>query len=204
MKTNNYIYIACMALCSLLTLSSCTDEEMVGRRGQSGYSSVALRVNMPTPIVCEPMSKAGAADFDQLKDLNIVIADGEGDDAEIKKVIYFEYAKQTNDNVIPETGNGVYYTDEKKENNNVTGFNLHFTSDWLEENGITISNGTVDAQFFLVGNWGKIIDMENVTTVDVLRNLKAYTLSSASGLIQAPNIMFGEILPIHLKLNLLY
>lgn len=197
MKTNNYIYIAYMVLCSLISLSSCTDEEMVGRRGQTDYNSVALRVSMPTPVVCEPMTKTGAADFDQMSDLNVVIAPKEeGDNAEIKKVIYFKYAQQTN-SVIAETDNGVYYTDEMKDAaSNVTSFNLHFTSEWLEKNGITISNGDVDAQFFLVGNWGKSIEQEsNVKTVGDLKDLKAHAISSASGLVQAPNIMFGEILP---------
>ena len=172
MKTNNYIYIAYMVLCSLINLSSCTDEDMIGRRGQTDYNSVALRVSMPTPVVCEPMTKAGAADFDHMSDLNVVIAPKEGgDNAEIKKVIYFKYAQQTN-SVIAETDNGVYYTDEMKDAaSNVTSFNLHFTSEWLEKNGITISNGDVDAQFFLVGNWGKSIEQEsNVKTVDDLKD----------------------------------
>lgn len=50
--------------------------------------TVTLRVIVPEPVVVDPMTRAGAGDFDKIRDLNIVAADGGSDDSALFEVYY--------------------------------------------------------------------------------------------------------------------
>lgn len=181
MKMNKYIYIAYMILCTLISFSSCTDEEFVGKHDNKDYNSVSLRVKMPTPIVSEPMTKAGTADFDQMKDLNVVI----GENNQILGVAYLSLTSDGKGSWIVQTPpSGIINVSNNSSTANAPAFGLHFTSHWLNEKKITL---TTNSQVFLVANFGK-----EITGISSVSELKKLTTPEDGNAIMAPNVMFGE------------
>ena len=67
---------------------ACAKEDIGGASGNRGGNDVTLRVVVPRPTISTPMTRAGAEDFDRIHDLNIVIANGTGDDAGLFRTVY--------------------------------------------------------------------------------------------------------------------
>lgn len=181
MKTNKYTYLSYLILCVWIAFTACTDDTFVHDSGTFDYNSITLKVNMPTPVVCNPMTRAGAEDFNKMNDLNVVFAEGGDDNSAIKSIYYISLDGTTADD-------GVSYSNEQNDaSGNITAFSLHFTSDWLKTNNLSANEG----KFYLVANWGSEIEVE---TVGALKELKAgsITIGETGGRIEAPNVMFGE------------
>lgn len=192
MKKNKYtqlLFCAFIAVSASICLFSCVKEELSGIEGGADYNSVTINVRMPAPVVTTPMTRAGAPDFDQMSDINIAIADEKDN---ISHILYFSFADVTNNRPIAD-GLDVYYTDEEKEGEGVVrSFNIQILKDWLLKENISANT----CQFYIVGNWGKAINKDEVPTANDLKKLeaKSITVGGTAGWIQAPNVMFGKII----------
>lgn len=69
---------ACLVMMAgvLACLSSCIKDDFIGKGMARDYSSVTISVLLPEPVVTTPTTRAGAADFDQMNDLNVLVAEG--------------------------------------------------------------------------------------------------------------------------------
>ena len=186
MRKIQYIYFLLVGFI-IMCLNSCIRDDF-GMGKQTDFNSVTINVLMPKPVVTNPMTRAGAADFDRMDDLNVVIASGPGDQSSIVYVLYFRFADVVDGGQID--GMNVYYYDTETENGILRQFQLTFTKEWLSEKGISSQT----CQFYLVANWGNEIFRENISTVEALRSLEAQskTIDNTGGRIEAPNVMFGE------------
>ena len=75
-----------MILVGILLLGACQQDVLDTISPDKG--SVFLRVVLPEPMMSNQVSRAGATDFDKIRDINVIIANGEGDDA-ILEAFYF-------------------------------------------------------------------------------------------------------------------
>lgn len=149
--------------------TSCTDDDIVDSSFGKGEGGLTLNINLPDPITIDPMTRAGVADFNEIKDLNVVIADGEGDDAKIVKVLYI-------DNGTPPQGEieeGISIKSE--EGRDIPS--IHFDKEVYPGENI-----------YVVANWKSKIDMQQVTSVNMLKQLQQ---TSELG-IPVGSILFGK------------
>lgn len=177
-----------------MLLAGCTREEAVGYAldadssthsdGNVPAGSVMLRVGLPSPVQRNVNTRAVATDFDMLNDLNIVIADGSGDDAKILSCIYFRSADvQDGESVVGGSDLVVY---NKLSGDDGNAFSVHFSKKWLEYMGISSDN-----VFFLVGNYGRQLENGEIANVGTLRNLQDRN-GTMPGWVNEPCILFGE------------
>lgn len=87
--------------------------------------TVTLRVIVPEPVVVDPMTRAGAGDFDKIRDLNIVAADGGSDDSALFEVYYAD-GSQNGDPAV-----------EMEEGKDIT---IHFSEEFTGRYGLTRKN----------------------------------------------------------------
>ena len=139
-------------LSAALCISSCDRMELMPQRSQSDEGkTVTLRVIVPEPVVVDPMTRAGAGDFDKIRDLNIVAADGGSDDSALFEVYYAD-GSQNGDPAV-----------EMEEGKDIT---IHFSGEFTGRYGLTRK------KFYIVANYGRKIDKAAVTTVGLLKALK--------------------------------
>lgn len=175
---------ACLVMMAgvLACLSSCIKDDFIGKGMARDYSSVTISVLLPEPVVTTPTTRAGAADFDQMNDLNVLVAEGQS----IKANVFFEFDAVENGQTIG--GMQVYYTDAVVEGGILRSFSLHFTKEWLNDKGLSPM-----CEFYLVANYGSEI---GVDTVDELNALTVHTEDvpgdNAWSYIQTPSVMVGK------------
>lgn len=113
-------------LSAALCVSSCDRMELMPQRSQSDEGkTVTLRVIVPEPVVVDPMTRAGAGDFDKIRDLNIVAADGGSDDSALFEVYYAD-GSQNGDPAV-----------EMEEGKDIT---IHFSEEFTGRYGLTRKN----------------------------------------------------------------
>lgn len=193
---NNFKYTlsAALLLCLLLGMGSCIREELVGGVDTNDYSSVAIRVKMPEQTVVNPTTRAEAAEFDKLADMNIFISD----EGIIRKRIYLDFIANTwgdGTQIVDGTENNDGVTVTVTETNGYKEFHLTFSDTYLD--GISVKS----CQFHAVANWGKAItESEDEGTVRRLQTLEARVETADLGssgshdVVPTPNIMYGEII----------
>ena len=153
------------------TLTSCVND--LDDNTPPDAKSVSLSIKLPQPIAQNVSTRAGATDFNTIKDLNVIIADGE--------------------NII---GRGYYYFTEQSATENS---NPKVT--WAADNGtITIHfdqettalDNLTQKDFYIVANYGKI-DESKAKTIAQLKNLKEVSTSTPG--VPAGCAMFAKAAP---------
>lgn len=143
------------------TLTSCVND--LDDNMPTNAKSVSLSIKLPQPIAQNVSTRAGATDFNTIKDLNVIIADGE--------------------NII---GRGYYYFTEQSAAEKPATGNFDPTISWVTKNGtITIHFGPeataqdnlTKKDFYIVANYGKI-DENKAKTITQLKNLKEVSTST--------------------------
>lgn len=173
-------------------MGACISEELnVG--GDENYSSVTIKVKMPEQTVKDPMSRGVAADYDEVRNMNIMVSDK----GFIKKRVYLDFANMTWGDGTTTITNGSSSGGVTITYKDVDGFRLFelaFADDyWTAADGSSIPLKT--CQFHAVANWdGQITDSDDRDLVANLRRLKA-TEEYTDGDPFCPNknIMYGEI-----------
>lgn len=161
-----YLGITLAFLSSGSLFTSCTNEELTGPSYPKGEGGVTLNITLPDPITIDPMTRAGAADFNKINDLNVVIADGET----IENIYYYDGSN------TDETGPTFTTTNGEPE--------VHFSKEYVKTNDLTSKS------IYIVANYGKNLRTEQLNNVSALRNLK----QSSSDTPGVPNgcMMFAE------------
>ena len=163
-----YIYILLAG--TLAALAGCIHDTPYEGPQVPSDGTVSLKITLPPPVAKTlGGGTRGVEDFEVLNDVNIVIASGEDDAAQILSITYFTLAS-------PSLPTGVEYTAEEN------GFGVHFPREWFET--YDIPSETI--VFFVVGNYGSQVD---VATVGDLRGLQI--VSDVPGSPGNRNILFG-------------
>lgn len=176
-----------------LGTGSCVREDFINGNGSDNVSSVSIKVKLPEQIVNTPLSRANVADFDEMRNINILIS---GNNGIIQKRIYLDFTTNTwgdGSSFVSGTENkdGVTVTITQENNYNV--YNLKFSDNYLT--GIPLKT----CQFHAVANWDKAITTnEDNDLVANLYNLKAKTKSTTINnndhAVPSGNVMYGEII----------
>lgn len=176
-----------------LGTGSCVREDFINGNGADNVSSVSIKVKLPEQIVNTPLSRANVADFDEMRNINILIS---GNNGIIQKRIYLDFTTNTwgdGSSFVSGTENkdGVTVTITQENNYNV--YNLKFSDNYLT--GIPLKT----CQFHAVANWDKAITTnEDNDLVANLYNLKAKTKSTTINnndhAVPSGNVMYGEII----------
>ncbi len=147
-----YIYILLAG--TLAALAGCIHDTPYEGPQVPSDGTVSLKITLPPPVAktLGGGSTRAVDDFDVLNDVNIVIASGEGDAAQILSTTWFTLAS-------PSLPTGVQYSAEEN------GFGVHFPREWFET--YDIPSETI--VFFVVGNYGSQVD---AATVGDLRGLQ--------------------------------
>lgn len=178
MKTNHYHtkgkhlgkYLGLLlSLC--FCLSACSDDMDVSVPSET--KSVTIRVQLPKPVTQNVSTRAGVMSFNTLKDINVLIADG--DNIIERGYYHFQEGEGTNPNPSNRANPEI-----KRENNVVT---IHFNKD------LTVQDNLTQKQFYIVANYGAKISSGTVKTVAALKQLKQG--SSTPG-IPAGCLMFAQ------------
>lgn len=181
-----------LLVCLLLGVGSCIKEEVISETKANSPSSVAIKVKMPEITSKAPMSRANVADFDEMRNMNILISDN----GIIKKRIYLDFITNKwgdGTDFIFGTANseGVTVTVTQEGNYNV--YHLDFSDAYLTD--IPLKT----CQFHAVANWDSpITTNEDKDLVTTLHKLKATTQSTTIGgkthAVPSGNVMYGEII----------
>ena len=143
-----YLGITLAFLSSGSLFTSCTNEELTGPSYPKGEGGVTLNITLPDPITIDPMTRAGAADFNKINDLNVVIADGET----IENIYYYDGSN------TDETGPTFTTTNGEPE--------VHLSKEYVKTNDLTSKS------IYIVANYGKNLRTEHLNNVSAMRNLK--------------------------------
>lgn len=177
-----YIYIIILAT----AFAGCIKDNFDKVPNTSSDGSVNLLISRPEPVALDMGgTRAGANDFNEINDLNIIIAEGNGDDAVIIQSTYFNLGSIEDGAVIDGSGDQVITYHERGND-----FGIHFSGDYLEYYGVPAETAT----FFIVANYGEGIDKTTIATVGALRNLKDDS-HEVSGSVGLKHMMFGESEP---------
>lgn len=191
---NNFKHTSSVILlvCLLLGVGSCIKEEVIGETKTNSPSSVAIKVKMPEITSKAPMSRANVADFDEMRNMNILISDN----GIIKKRIYLDFITNKwgdGTDFIFGTANseGVTVTVTQEGNYNV--YHLDFSDAYLTD--IPLKT----CQFHAVANWDSPIttneDKDLVTTLHKLKaTTQSTTISGKTHAVPSGNVMYGEII----------
>lgn len=184
-----------LLLCLLIGMGACVKEDFIGGAGTENYSSVSIKVKMPEPTVTNPMSRAVAKEFDEVKDMNIIISNG----LSIKTRLFLDFVNmkascdgETETKIINNseiaTGVKISYKDE----DGFRLFNLFFSEQYWEKHSDILLK---TCSFYAVANWGKAITgAEDYNSVTELKKFKVLgTVNDGYCSVTTPNIMFGEI-----------
>lgn len=151
----------------LCAVSCSKDPKLTEFTPDDGKTAITLRVVMPDPVIENPMTRAGAADFDRINDLNIIVAEGGNDDSGVSEVHYVN-GSQAGDPAV-----------DMEEGKEIT---IHFSEEY------TSLHGLVQKKFYIVANYGSKID---VATVGDLKALKQESPAEVPG-IPVGCMMFAE------------
>lgn len=165
-----YIFVLLLLpVCSVLT--SCSDEELSGISGSGEKNGITLGFTLPDPIAIDPATRAGIQDFNQIKDLNIVIADEA--DQNIKKKLYLSQSVLNGGKAIIDEGIVFQRTPEGNPS-------LHFDAKHYPGKNI-----------YALANWGEEV---TVHTVQALKELKQNSSGSSDVAAGVPvgSMMFGK------------
>lgn len=185
-KYFKYALSAAMILCLLSGLTSCGDDIALMGEGGKSCNTVSLKIQLPEPTVVNPMTRAQAADFDKVNDLNILVCDGD----EVKQCIYLDGTKLPQD--LPEgqesvvTENGGITITSKKNSYGYMEYTVDFALDFWAELGVTPSN----CQFYAVANHGSEITEKSLDAVKSMQVNEI--LSDGHSFVPTQNVMFGE------------
>lgn len=170
MRKKRYIryWFPTLLLVTLCAMSCSKDPKLTEFTPDDGKTAITLRVVMPDPVIENPMTRAGAADFDRINDLNIVVAEGGNDDSRVSEVHYAN-GSQAGDPAV-----------EMEEGKEIT---IHFSEEY------TSLHGLVQKKFYIVANYGSRIDV--VATVGDLKALKQESPAEVPG-IPVGCMMFAE------------
>lgn len=160
--------IGIFALSAALMASGCAKDPAAGGNATDDRpGEIFLRIELPDPLPVDPMTRVGAADFNEIRDLNVVVASGRGDDAALSAVHYIDVR-----DIPVESGDPtVQYNGENIE--------IHFSdSEWY-----TSSTGV-----YVVANYGRKIAQG--MTVGQVRSLTQ--TSSMPGIPENGCLMFAE------------
>lgn len=151
-------------------VASCSkDPGLNGASPADEGTTITLRVVMPDPVIENPMTRAGAADFDRIDDLNIIVTEGGNDDSGVSE-IYYADGSQTGDPAV-----------EMEEGKEIT---VHFSEEYTELHGL------IQKKFYIVANYGSKID---AATVGELKALKQESPADIPG-VPVGCMMFAEAL----------
>lgn len=139
-------------LFSMFGLSSCIKEELAGSRSADA-KTVTLHVTLPEPIVKSPMSRVGAVDFNAVRDINVVIADGSNDESKIYETYFYNGSSGETADPSVNWGDGSDMT-------------IHFSETFTEQHGLNRK------KFYIVANYGSKIEKSEVSDVGALKSLK--------------------------------
>ena len=137
--------------------------------------SVTLNIAMPDPVQ-KNMTRAVPSEYTDIKDLNIIIAEGNDADDKIQAIFYIDLANVEGSSIPGSSW--VEVTEEAGE------YSIHFEKEWFENFFIS----SEDCAFFLLANWGNMVsrDTDRISvgeTVEDLRTVKVERRDYA---------MFGE------------
>lgn len=148
MRTNDFIKYGLSLLLGVATLTSCIEDDYTS--GQGCTRGITLSIDLPDPVAQTSETRALLANFDQVYDLNVVVADPSGN------VLETYYFAQYEDGSTP----------------------LPITVDESGKGTITISEAagfTSSAEVYLLANYGQ---EAKVTTVADLKALRDQNLDS--------------------------
>lgn len=153
-----------MILVGILLLGACQQDVLDTISPDKG--SVFLRVVLPEPMMSNQVSRAGATDFDKIRDINVIIANGEGDDA-ILEAFYFTGTKKGDPDVR--------FGDDQ--------ITIHFSKDYTTQMGLD------SKVIYIVANYGR-----EITGIDNVRELKTLKQESSPSLPGIPSgcMMFAK------------
>lgn len=165
-----YIFILLLLpVCSVLT--SCSDEELSGISGSGEKNGITLGFTLPDPIAIDPATRAGIQDFNQIKDLNIVIADEA--DQNIKKNLYLSQSVLNGGKAIIDEGIVFQRTQEGNPS-------LHFDAKHYPGKNI-----------YALANWGKEVTVKTVRELKELKQTSSGSSDVAAG-VPVGSMMFGK------------
>lgn len=174
MKAMNYIkqILALLLLAGCGLYTSCTDEK-AGYGPNPETDGMTLSISLPDPIRINPQSRAGMEDFNKIHNLNIVIADGEGDNARVKKILYLD-GSLPDDEIEPGITVTMIYGEDIPA--------IHFDAERYPGKNI-----------YVLANWGKALTTDEIPDVASLKSLKQTTSNQvgASG-VPIGAMMFGK------------
>lgn len=185
----NFRYILPMLVLLWLAIgtTSCIKEEFAEKYNSGNVSSVSIRVKLPEQTIVNPATRAEAAEFDELNNINILISDK----GTIKQRIYLDFITNKWEDGTPfEFGiakDGVTVTLENTGAYNE--YHLEFSDNYLAD--IPVKT----CEFHAIANWGEAI-MSN--TVSELRALQTHTNTqnlegTDHSIVPTPNVMYGDI-----------
>jgi hypothetical protein len=157
---------------------SCIGERHSTSDGQQSVDQyVTLNVTLPEQVGTRLGTRATAADFLGLDDLNIVIAEGSDNDDAILSCVWFDVAAARGG--APIEGGEVEYSGDGSD------FHIHFSKEWIEQMEIPLTGA-----YFLVGNYGGRLDA--LADVGDLRSLRDTNPDMAGWInVQRP-LMYAE------------
>ena len=165
-----YIFVLLLLpVCSVLT--SCSDEELSGISGSGEKNGITLGFTLPDPIAIDPATRAGIQDFNQIKDLNIVIADEA--DQNIKKNLYLSQSVLNGGKAIIDEGIVFQRTQEGNPS-------LHFDAKHYPGKNI-----------YALANWGKEVTVKTVRELKELKQTSSGSSDVAAG-VPVGSMMFGK------------
>ncbi len=166
------IYILLTA--ALAVLAGCIHDkqwETPAADADADAGSVTLNIALPAPVVQDMGRTRGVSDFDNFKNINIILAAGAAEPSTILHTIYVEL-----DNAATTLPAGIEYS--------LRGGNygLHFSKEWFRNSGMDPAGIT----FIVVANYGSQI---SEPTVGALRSHKYVSPEPGS---PGNNVMYGE------------
>lgn len=164
-------WLPALLLVALCAVSCSTAPELTELSPVGEGKTVTLRVIMPDPVIVNPMTRAGAGDFDKIRDLNIVVAEGESDASKLFEVYYVNESRSGDPSV------------EMEEGRDIT---IHFSEEYTGQHGLTRK------KFYIVANYGQPIDKNTVITVGDLKALKQESPENFPGIPANGCMMFAE------------
>jgi hypothetical protein len=176
MDMKRYLYhTGFLTLAGCVLLAGCRDYP-ADSPALPADGSVTLNISLPAPAPKTINTRAGAADFDVLNDLNVVMTnDGEIYVCEYFTVGTFFGDPDTDDVAFIDNGDGTY--------------RVHFAERWLTDWG-----GRESSTFYLVGNYGRRLSGDELASVDALLSLKDQ--SGQPGLVGDRRMMFAVAEPV--------
>lgn len=163
----NWLVGSLLFMLGICLHTSCSDEEVGGGSVSGQKGGITLNIKLPDPIVKNPMTR-GATDFDEIRNLNIIVANGTDDASDVIGAFYYSEEDQQDQPVID------------KNNQSISA---HFSKEFVKENGLSSKT------FFIVANNDQQLTPRDIPTV---RDLRAYKDKAERGIPANGCMMFAE------------